>query len=187
VPELEEELENEVAALSKCQSEFVVQYFGSYRRAGSNTAWIVMEYCDVGSLQDLLQYCLRPFSEDECRAILASLVAALAYLHAQALAQILSLPKLQKLTQIQQWIAWGIAALAASWLVLRVRRGRALWMGIGLVFCALVICFMAFQADLLWCPPTIPAALIAIGALLGMIVGRGSPKFVPPPSEASPS
>jgi serine/threonine protein kinase len=85
VPELEEELENEVAALSKCQSEFVVQYFGSYRRAGSNTAWIVMEYCDVGSLQDLLQYCLRPFSEDECRAILASLVAALAYLHAQGI------------------------------------------------------------------------------------------------------
>jgi serine/threonine protein kinase len=85
VPELEEELENEVAAMSRCQSQFVVQFLGAYRRAGSNTVWIVMEYCDVGSLQDLLQYCLRPFSEDECRAILASLVAALAYLHAQGI------------------------------------------------------------------------------------------------------
>ncbi len=111
----------------------------------------------------------------------------LAYLHAQALAQILSLPKLQKLTQIQQWIAWGIAALAAAWLVLRVRRGRAFWTGIGLIFCALVISFMAFQASLLWCPPTIPASLIAIGALLGMIIGRGTPKVTPAPSEASPS
>jgi hypothetical protein len=110
-----------------------------------------------------------------------------AYLHAQALAQTLSLPKLQKLTQIQQWIAWGIAALAAAWLVLRVRRGRAFWMGIGLIFCALVISFIAFQAGLLWCPPTIPAALIAIGAILGMIIGRGTPKVTPAPSEASPS
>jgi hypothetical protein len=107
----------------------------------------------------------------------------LAYLHAQALAQTLSLPKLQKLTQIQQWIAWGIAALAAVWLVLRVRRGRAFWMGIGLIFCALVISFLAFQASLLWCPPTIPAALIAIGALLGMIFGQGAPKVTGAPSD----
>jgi len=110
----------------------------------------------------------------------------LAYLHAQALAQTLNLPKLQKLTQIQQWIAWGIAALAATWLVLRVRRGRALWMGIGLIFCALVISFLAFQASLLWCPPTIPAALIAIGAILGMIIGRSAAKVAAAPSEASP-
>lgn len=111
----------------------------------------------------------------------------LAYLHAQALAQTMKLPKLQKLTQIQQWFAWGIAAMAAAWLVLRVRRGRALWVGIGLVFCALVACFMAFQASLLWCPPTMPTAIIAIGAVLGMIVGRGSPKEAPPPAEASPA
>jgi hypothetical protein len=110
----------------------------------------------------------------------------LAYLHAQALAQTLNLPKLQKLTQIQQWIAWGIAALAATWLVLRVRRGRALWMGLGLIFCALVISFLAFQASLLWCPPTIPAALIAIGAILGMIIGRSAAKVAAAPSEASP-
>jgi hypothetical protein len=60
-------------------------------------------------------------------------------------------------------------------------------MGIGLIFCALVISFIAFQAGLLWCPPTIPAALIAIGAILGMIIGRGTPKVTPAPSEASPS
>jgi hypothetical protein len=111
----------------------------------------------------------------------------LAYLHAQALAQTLGLPKLQKLTQIQQWIAWGIAALAAAWLVLRVRRGRALWMGIGLIFCALILSFAAFQAGLIWCPPTMPAAIIGIGAVLGMAVGRGSPKEAPPTSEASPA
>jgi hypothetical protein len=59
-------------------------------------------------------------------------------------------------------------------------------MGIGLIFCALVISFLAFQASLLWCPPTIPAALIAIGAILGMIIGRSAAKVAAAPSEASP-
>jgi len=102
--------------------------------------------------------------------------ARLAHLHAQAMAYTLRLPKLQKLTQMQQWIAWGIAALAAAWIVLRVRRARALWAGIALIFTALVLSFLAFQLKLLWCPPTMPAALIAVGALVGMIIGKGTAK-----------
>jgi CHASE2 domain-containing sensor protein len=71
------------------------------------------------------------------------------------------------LTQIQQWIAWGIAALAAAWIVLRVRRSRALHAGIALIFAALVISFLVFQANFLWCPPTLPVALIGVGADVG--------------------
>lgn len=102
----------------------------------------------------------------------------IAYLHAQAIADTLRLPRLQKLTQIQQWIAWGIAALAAAWIVLRVPRGKALWRGIAFIFVALVASFLAFHLKLLWCPPTMPVALIGVGALVGMIAGRGRPAEV---------
>lgn len=97
-----------------------------------------------------------------------------ARIHATALSYLLSLPRLQRLTQIHQWIAWGIAAIAAFWIVLRVRRARALQAGIAFIFAALVISFIVFQASLLWCPPTLPAALIATGAVVGLIVGRSS-------------
>jgi len=103
----------------------------------------------------------------------------IAYLHAQAIADTLRLPRLQKLTQIQQWIAWGIAALGAAWIVLRVRRGSALWRGIAFIFVALVVSFLAFHLKLLWCPPTMPVALIGVGALVGMVAGRGKPAEVP--------
>lgn len=103
---------------------------------------------------------------------------SLARLHAQALSHILSLPRIQVLTQVQQWIAWGIAVIAAFWIVLRVRRGRALQAGIAFIFAAFVISFLTFQSSLLWCPPTLPVALIATGALVGMIIGRGMPKVV---------
>jgi hypothetical protein len=101
---------------------------------------------------------------------------SIARLHASALTHLLSLPRLQRLTQIQQWIAWGIATVAAFWIVLRVRHGRALHAGIALIFAALVISFLVFQANFLWCPPTLPAALIAAGAVVGMVLGRGPMK-----------
>lgn len=106
----------------------------------------------------------------------------LAYLHAQGIADTLRLPRLQKLTEIQQWVAWGIAGLAAAWIVLRTRRTSALWRGIGFIFIALVGSYLAFHFKLLWCPPTMPVALIAIGALVGRIAGRGKPKEAPAPA-----
>jgi hypothetical protein len=98
---------------------------------------------------------------------------SMARLHAAALTHLLSLPRLQRLTQIQQWIAWSLAALAAYWIVLRVRRSHALRAGVALIFTALVLSFFVFQANFLWCPPTLPAALIGVGAVVGFIFGRG--------------
>jgi CHASE2 domain len=106
--------------------------------------------------------------------------ASAARLHAAALTHLLSLPRLEKLTQIQQWLAWSLAVLAAFWIVLRVRRARALQAGVALIFAALVISFLVFQANILWCPPTLPAALIAVGALVGLMLGRGRVKEVTP-------
>lgn len=77
--ELIEELETEIGALSKCNSDYVIRYYGSYKK--DDAIWIVMEYADVGSLQDLVQISLKPLSEDEIRGVCASALMGLAYLH----------------------------------------------------------------------------------------------------------
>jgi CHASE2 domain-containing sensor protein len=102
------------------------------------------------------------------------------------LSQILSRPRLQVLTQTQQWIAWGVAGLVAAWIGLRTPRSRALKAGLGMIFAAVVISFLAFQASLIWCPPTMPAALIAVGMIIARVLGKralSAPEISP---EASP-
>lgn len=105
---------------------------------------------------------------------------ALGLLHARALAEILRLPRLQKLTETQQWAIWSVCALAAAWIVLKIPRSKAFSRGLGLIFAALVLSFLAFQIQFLWCPPTLPVAILGIGTLLGLLIGRGKPDPVVP-------
>jgi len=91
--------------------------------------------------------------------------------HAQALARVLVMPRIQILPAYAQWIVWALAAVAGFWLVFRVPRKKALVRGLGFIFAALVICFLAFQSSLLWCPPTLPAALLAASTLFARIAG----------------
>jgi len=96
----------------------------------------------------------------------------LARVHAQALAQVLGMPRIHLLPSYIQWIIWAVAALAGFWLVLRVPKKKALLRGAAFIFAGLVICFLAFQSALIWCPPTLPAALLAASALFGRVAGR---------------
>lgn len=98
----------------------------------------------------------------------------LARLYAQALTQALAQPRLRVLSPAEQWLAWALAALGALWITLMVRRGRALIAGALLVFLALMTSFMLFQSCWLWFPPTMPAALLVVGALVTFIFGRTS-------------
>ncbi len=97
---------------------------------------------------------------------------SLARLHAQALAQVLSLPRLRLLPGWAQWIVWGAAGLAGLWLVFFVPRSKAILRGMLCIFAALVTCFLAFQSSLIWCPPTIPAALLAVSTVFARIAGQ---------------
>jgi CHASE2 domain-containing sensor protein len=96
----------------------------------------------------------------------------LARLHAQALAEILATPRIQQLPPVAQWLVWAVAGLVGAWLVYFVPRPLALLRGLLCIFAALVICFLAFQSRLIWCPPTLPAALIAVAALFARFAGR---------------
>jgi hypothetical protein len=98
--------------------------------------------------------------------------SSMARLHAQALSQLLALPRLRLLPDWAQWIIWGVAGLAGVWLVLCVPRGKAIVRGLLCIFGALVICFVAFQSSLIWCPPAVPAALLAVSTLFARVAGR---------------
>jgi CHASE2 domain len=96
----------------------------------------------------------------------------LARLHAQALAQMLVLPRLRLLPNWAQWIVWVAAGLAGAWLVFFVPRTKSILRGLLCVFAALVLCFLSFQSSLIWCPPTIPAALIVVSTVFARIAGQ---------------
>lgn len=95
----------------------------------------------------------------------------LARLHAQALARVLAMPRIQLLPAYAQWLIWTLATGAGFWLVFRVPKKNALLRGGAFIFAALVICFLAFQSALIWCPPTLPAALLAASTLFARIAG----------------
>lgn len=78
--ELMDEVRAEVGALGKCSDcEAIVQYHGSYKK--DDAIWIVMEFADVGSLQDYMSICLKPLNEGEIASVMASIIVGLAYLH----------------------------------------------------------------------------------------------------------
>lgn len=95
----------------------------------------------------------------------------LARQYAQALSHALTLPRLRVLPAYGQWIVWAMAGLAGFWLVFRVPRKKALLRGTALIFAGGVICFLAFQSALIWCPPALPAALLAASALFARVAG----------------
>ncbi len=96
----------------------------------------------------------------------------LARLHAQALTQVLAAPRLRLLPAWAQWIIWGATGLAGAWIVFFVPRKKAILRGTLFIFAALVTCFLAFQSSLIWCPPTIPAALLAVSTVFARIAGQ---------------
>lgn len=94
-----------------------------------------------------------------------------ARLHAQALQQILALPRLRQFTATEQWLASGLAGLIALGIAARTRRHRALRTGLGWIFLILVAGFLGFQAALVWCPPTLPVFALACGSFIARVFG----------------
>jgi len=72
-------LRKEVDILRKCNSSYIVKYYGAYRK--DNEVWIVMEYCGSGSCADLMSICERTLTETEVACILRETLQGLAYLH----------------------------------------------------------------------------------------------------------
>ncbi|KIK64780.1 hypothetical protein GYMLUDRAFT_131664, partial [Collybiopsis luxurians FD-317 M1] len=71
------EIQQEVACLAQCNSEYVTKYYGSFVVAYK--LWITMEYLSGGSCLDLLKP--GPFSEAHIAVICRELLLGLDYLH----------------------------------------------------------------------------------------------------------
>lgn len=70
----------EIAILKECDSALIVRYHGSFQK--DNDFWIAMEYCNAGSVADLMEATGAPLaSEDLISAVIFFSVQGLAYLH----------------------------------------------------------------------------------------------------------
>ncbi|GMI07020.1 hypothetical protein TrVE_jg286 [Triparma verrucosa] len=74
----------EIEILSYCDSPFIVGYFDCFLRKNTNISselWIVMEFCSGGSVSDLLEAAGESLSESVIKAVAASVILGLQYLH----------------------------------------------------------------------------------------------------------
>lgn len=72
-------LASEISILRQCDSDYIVRYIGDYHTPAAY--WIVMEYCGVGSLRDIIDICQRTLNEDEIAVVMKSALLALDYFH----------------------------------------------------------------------------------------------------------
>jgi serine/threonine kinase 3 len=72
-------LQKEIAILKKCMSMFVVAYYGSYLK--ENDLWLIMEYCNAGSVIDLIKITKRTLNEIEISSVCHAVLKGLEYLH----------------------------------------------------------------------------------------------------------
>lgn len=87
-PSEDEKIKGEIDILSRCDSPYIVGYFECFIKPPTNKPgemWIVMEYCEGGSMADLIEASAGQMIPEDCvRAVCASIVLGLEYLHGVA-------------------------------------------------------------------------------------------------------
>ena len=73
------ELQREINILKQCSSEYIVGYKGSFEK--DSKVWIVMEFFDAGSLNDLMAICDKTLTEAQIAIVMKMSLEGLAYLH----------------------------------------------------------------------------------------------------------
>ncbi|GAM23409.1 hypothetical protein SAMD00019534_065840, partial [Acytostelium subglobosum LB1] len=73
------EIAKEIAILKKCKNNNIVSYYGCCN-SGDNL-WILMDYCSLGSIRDMLELTERTLSEKQIAVIVCQALKGLHYLH----------------------------------------------------------------------------------------------------------
>jgi len=76
-----EEVRQEVAFIKDCHTSYIVDYYGSFLE--SRCLWILMEYCDCGSVRDIMVVCDSVLDELQVATVLWYAAHALDFLHSQ--------------------------------------------------------------------------------------------------------
>jgi len=76
-----EEVRKEVSFIKDSHSRFIVDYYGSFLE--SRCLWILMEYCDCGSVRDLMYVCDSMLDELQVATVLWYAAHGLQFLHSQ--------------------------------------------------------------------------------------------------------
>uniref|UniRef100_A0A915PKB6 Serine/threonine-protein kinase cst-1 n=1 Tax=Setaria digitata TaxID=48799 RepID=A0A915PKB6_9BILA len=74
-----QEIIKEISIMQQCDSKYVVKYYGSYFK--NSDLWIVMEYCDAGSVSDIMRIRKKTLNEAEISAVTRDVLKGLRYLH----------------------------------------------------------------------------------------------------------
>eukprot|EP01119_Soliformovum_irregulare_P012399 TRINITY_DN3219_c0_g1_i1.p1 TRINITY_DN3219_c0_g1~~TRINITY_DN3219_c0_g1_i1.p1 ORF type:complete len:487 (-),score=195.36 TRINITY_DN3219_c0_g1_i1:29-1489(-) len=78
---ISQDLLNEIEILKKCRHRNIVSYFGTCTLDKAYKFWILMDYCQLGSVRDLLEISNRTLSEAEIAYIVQQTLGGLLYLH----------------------------------------------------------------------------------------------------------
>ena len=76
-----ESLKKEIAILRECKCFYIVRYFGSYLKKSTGELWLILEYCNAGSVADLIKSTGRTLNEFESASICQAVLKGLEYLH----------------------------------------------------------------------------------------------------------
>lgn len=76
-------LQNQINLMKKLfdKSEYIIKYYGSYYSIKSRSLWIILEYCALGSVLDLLVSMNRPYNEIEISTIIKMILKGLTDLY----------------------------------------------------------------------------------------------------------
>ena len=74
-----ESFKKEINILSQCNNQYIVHYFGSYIKG--HQIWIILEFCDGGSLYELIRILPRNLNEEEIASLVCMILKGLIFLH----------------------------------------------------------------------------------------------------------
>jgi hypothetical protein len=90
---------------------------------------------------------------------------------ALALATLATRPEIGELTMNLQRVVWGVVLLWGCWVV-AVRRGFVMVLGLLGIVVGAGLSFANFRWGLVWCPPTVPVALLGWAVAAGLLIPR---------------
>ena len=76
-----ETVRKEIEILKECRSPYIVGYHGSYINTKEKDLWLIMEYCNAGSLSEIIKVCKESFTEEQISSLCKSILKGLEYLH----------------------------------------------------------------------------------------------------------